>query len=113
MLTDAALTPEKVATAAERLKVRYTNREPAELGTPADLAALADSYGLTVDSTTGGAGKYRDVSIGTGAPYHNLAGFVAECKRAGLLARVQQVNNPGHEHYGKVYAEVSSFWWEG
>lgn len=111
MTTDGALTAEKVAAAAQRLKERAAAGKPAEVATPADLAALADCYGLGLNDWRGGAGKFRDVCIGTGAAYHPLMGFVGACKAAGLLCRLQQVNVPDHPDCGKVYAEVSSFWW--
>lgn len=110
-MTADHIAPDILTAAAERLQARITAGKPAELGTPADLAALADFFGLGLDDWRGGAGKFRDVNIGTGGTLHALQGFAAACQRAGIMCRVQQVNTPDHPDFGKLYAEVGSFWW--
>lgn len=77
-----------------------------------ELKATAAEHGLTLDDWHGGAGKFRDVYVGTGQPMAALASFCRAIKRRGLDAYVELCTVKGHANYGKRYAVVSSFWWD-
>lgn len=84
--------------------------------TKARLEEVVKAHGLTVDMLREGAGKFRDVIIGTGAAWsllHTVAQIVRE--ESGMstsFVKVTTVSNPEHEQYGKPYLSVESFWWE-
>lgn len=82
--------------------------------TSRDLTILAARHCLTIDGFRGGAGKFRDIYVGTGANPVQLLAFVSEFKQRDSVIRPihRIVNVPGHKDFGKPYVEIPSFWWE-
>lgn len=77
-----------------------------------DLETLLAKHALSIDGMRAGAGKFRDLEIGVGAPLATLAAFAQEVRAAGHTVTVTRVSNPEHADHGKAYAEVPSFWWD-
>lgn len=78
--------------------------------TKAQLEVLMDKHGLTLDGTYGSVGMFRDLEIGVGQDLTKLQAFRDDLARRDVKCVLQCVSNREHKDYGKVYAEVPSFW---
>jgi hypothetical protein len=79
------------------------------------LEAILAKHGMKVDDSRGGAGKFRDLYIGTGQPIEKLVALWKElCAADGCfgLTKITTVTNKEHPDHGKLMLEVGSFWWE-
>lgn len=73
-----------------------------------------DELGLPISSWHGGAGKFRDLYIGTGLSHARLVNAKQTLEQRGLkcLMRISHISNSDHEDYGKLMLEVQSYWWD-
>lgn len=70
-------------------------------------------HGLQVDEWRGGAGRFRDLYIGTGADVLTLLKCKDDFQGKGFTgAAVLYGDNPGHPAHGKPYLLLPSFWWD-
>lgn len=77
------------------------------------LQELVKSHGLEIDDYHGGAGKFRDVYIGTGAPYKILKETQKAIQEETFVEVViSTVTNKECADYGSTMLEVRSFWWD-
>jgi hypothetical protein len=79
--------------------------------TTQELKDLAARHGLKIDGFHAGAGKFRDVYIGTGANYNDQRTLMSELRARNVGCKLSTVNVPEHPAYGKFFVEVTSFWW--
>lgn len=92
--------------------------------TAEQLETIVATHGLKIDEWRCGAGKFRDLSIGTGAPFKQLNALALELKKIpgvttsdgatspALIMHFDRVTNDEHPDFGKLYLEIESFWWE-
>lgn len=79
--------------------------------TVSELVALLERHGLQVNGWRGGAGKFRDVYVQSGKAAA-MAAARDELRAAGLLAKIDRGDNPGHPWHGKAFLAIESFWWD-
>jgi hypothetical protein len=80
--------------------------------TPSQVRIILARHGLRIEHTREGAGKFRDLEIGTGAPYATLNAAKQDLEKAGIgvTCTVTHVTNNQHHQYGKPYLSIQSFW---
>lgn len=80
-----------------------------------DIEEVITCHGLAVDGSHSGAGHFKDLEIGVGAPLGALLSLQRELtERFGsefVSCSVTRVNNKEHPQYQQPYLEVTSVWW--
>jgi hypothetical protein len=75
------------------------------------LTAIICSHRLAIDEWRGGAGKFRDLYVGTGKPVDVLLRAQEELASHNVTSKLTHVSNREHPDYGKPMLEIPSFWW--
>lgn len=76
-----------------------------------ELESLLVAHKVKIDGWRGGAGHFRDLYVGTGAPLPTLLNVAEELRKHWTNATLERVNVPDHTDYGKHYLLIHSFWW--
>jgi hypothetical protein len=80
----------------------------------ASLQRLVEQHQMTIDGCREGAGKFRDLEIGIGKTYKELAALKTAIfnEASYLQVQITHVSNEGHKHFGKCFIVIHSFWYE-
>lgn len=77
------------------------------------ILEIIERNGLKIDGWRGGAGNFRDLEIGVGAPWDVLTTALGEIRAAGIgMCSITHVNNEIHPQYKQPYLCIRSVWWE-
>ncbi len=81
--------------------------------TSEELQAIVAKHELHIDGWHAGAGRFRDVYVGTGASRERLSALRLELQGLGFKGSVKLsvVDVKEHPEYGRAFLEIASFYW--